>query len=96
MKALLESEESHDQTRYFFELIEEFDDLAAVREGKCTLRNHKVEHKPVEPAKGAKIVALHENLQMSQMCLSRPFTPSLRPSKTGNRTVQSLTTRSPF
>ncbi|WP_231752133.1 MULTISPECIES: hypothetical protein [unclassified Pseudomonas] len=35
----------------FSELIEGFDDLAAAREGKRTLRNHRVEYKPIEPAK---------------------------------------------
>lgn len=50
----------------FSELIEGFDDLGAAREGKRTLRNHKVEYKPIEPARGAKIVALHKKLQMSQ------------------------------
>jgi len=49
----------------FSELIEGFDDLVPAREGKRTLRNHKVEYKPVEPAKGPKIVALHKKLQMS-------------------------------
>lgn len=31
-----------------------------------SLRNHRVEYKPIEPARGAEIVALHEKLQMSQ------------------------------
>ena len=44
----------------FSELLEGFDDLATAREGKRTLRNHKVEYKPIEPARGAEIVALHE------------------------------------
>lgn len=50
----------------FSELIEGFDDLAAAREGKRTLRTHKVEYKPIKPATGAEIVALREKLQMSQ------------------------------
>lgn len=49
----------------FSELIEGFDDLAAARQGKRTLRNHRVEYKPIEPARGAEIVALHKKLQMS-------------------------------
>jgi len=50
----------------FSELIEGFDDLAAARQGKRTLRNHRVEYTPIEPARGAEIVALQEKLQMSQ------------------------------
>ena len=53
----------------FSELIEGFDDLTAARERKRTLRTlrtHKVEYKPIEPATGAEIVALREKLQMSQ------------------------------
>ncbi|MDH0500346.1 hypothetical protein [Stutzerimonas stutzeri] len=49
----------------FSELIGGFDDLATARKGKRTLRNHKVEYKPIEPARGAEIVALHKKLQMS-------------------------------
>ncbi len=79
----------------FSELIEGFDDLAAAREGKRTLRNHRVEYKPIEPARGAEIVALHEKLQMSQDVFVQAIHAKLRPSKTGNRTVQNLTTRSP-
>lgn len=31
-----------------------------------SLRNHRVEYKPIEPARGTEIVALHKKLQMSQ------------------------------
>ncbi|MDT4865673.1 Antitoxin HigA-2 [compost metagenome] len=50
----------------FAELMQGFDDLAAEREGKLTLRTHKVEAKPLEPATGQEIQAIRKKLKMSQ------------------------------
>lgn len=50
----------------FAELMQGFDDLAAEREGKLTLRTHKVDAKPLEPATGQEIQAIRKKLKMSQ------------------------------
>ncbi|CDF82946.1 hypothetical protein PKB_1585 [Pseudomonas knackmussii B13] len=50
----------------FAELLEGFGDLAAERQGKITLRTHKVEQQALEPASGEEIAALRERLNMSQ------------------------------
>lgn len=50
----------------FAELLEGFDDLAAERQGKITLRTHKVEQPALEPATGEEIATLRERLNMSQ------------------------------
>ena len=50
----------------FAELLEGFGDLAAERQGKITLRTHKVEQQALEPDSGEEIAALRERLNMSQ------------------------------
>lgn len=55
----------------FAELLEGFDDLAAERQGKITLRTHKVEQPALEPATGEEIAALRDRLNMSQPVFAR-------------------------
>lgn len=55
----------------FAELLEGFDDLAAERQGKITLRSHKIEQPALEPATGEEIAALRERLNMSQPVFAR-------------------------
>lgn len=55
----------------FAELLEGFDDLAAERQGKITLRTHKVEQPVLQPATGEEIAALRERLNMSQPVFAR-------------------------
>lgn len=56
----------------FAELTEGFDALARERQGKITLKTHKVEHTPLE-VKADELVALREKLKMSQAVFAGLF-----------------------
>nr|WP_155442369.1 transcriptional regulator [Pseudoduganella ginsengisoli] len=55
----------------FAELVEGFDALEAEREGKKTLRRHKVEVREVAPVTPAELVSLRNNLGMSRPVMAR-------------------------
>ncbi|SDH71806.1 helix-turn-helix domain-containing protein [Pseudomonas panipatensis] len=55
----------------FAELLEGFDDLAAQRQGKRTLREHPAELPPLVPASAEEIVAVRKKLNMSQPVFAR-------------------------
>lgn len=50
----------------FAELVEGFEALAAEREGKKTLRRHKVAARAVEPVTPSELVTLRNTLDMSR------------------------------
>ncbi len=54
----------------FAELIEGFDALAAERQGKKTLRHHKVAARPVPPVTPSEIVTLRNTLGMSRTVMA--------------------------
>lgn len=56
----------------FAELAEGFDALATEREGKITLKTHRVEQEPLE-MDASELVALRERLNMSQAVFARLF-----------------------
>jgi putative transcriptional regulator len=55
----------------FDELVEGFDALDREREGKMTLRRHKVEENPVETISTVELVAIRKKLNMSQTVFAR-------------------------
>jgi putative transcriptional regulator len=55
----------------FDELVEGFDTLKKERDGKITLRRHKIEAKPVESISAVELVAIRESLKMSQAVFAR-------------------------
>ena len=52
--------------KLFDEIAAGFDDLAKQRQGKRTLRTHKVEIKPVPAVKARELVELRERLRLSR------------------------------
>jgi putative transcriptional regulator len=52
--------------RLFDEIAEGFDDLAKQRQGKRTLRTHKLEIKPAPVVKARELVELRERLRLSR------------------------------
>jgi len=54
----------------FNELMQGFDDLAAEREGKVTLRRHAVELKPAPDMTANELLALRERLNLSRPVLA--------------------------
>jgi putative transcriptional regulator len=56
----------------FDELSEGFDTLAKEREGKMTLKTHKVEQAPLS-VEAAELIALREKLRMSQAVFATLF-----------------------
>lgn len=67
MKAKPKSKKVHARKRDLFaELTEGISSLAEARQGKRTLRTHKVEHKPAPPVTPRELVRLRENLRISR------------------------------
>jgi len=57
--------------RLFDEIAEGFEDLAKQRQGKRTLRTHRVEIKPVPTVKARELVELRERLRLSRAVFAR-------------------------
>ncbi len=57
--------------RLFDEIAEGIDDLAKQRQGKRTLRTHRVEIKPVPTVKARELVELRERLRLSRALFAR-------------------------
>lgn len=55
----------------FDELMEGFDSLEKEREGKMTLRRHKIKEKPVKAVTSVELVQIRNSLNMSQGVFAR-------------------------
>ena len=65
----------------FAELVEGFDSLGAEREGRITLRRHRVEARPVPDLKPSEVLAVREHLNLSRAVFARAL-------RTNERTLE--------